>query len=68
MSRFPRASQKSAFLFSLAFVILILLFTYVFFLFFLKLNIIQTLLAIVILGIPGSAVVYKTLSNHIIEI
>jgi hypothetical protein len=68
MSRFPKASQGTSFLFSLGFVILVLLITYIYVLFFLKLNIIQTLFAILALGLPGSIVVYKALAKHTIEV
>ena len=66
MAYFPKSGAN--FIFSFLFVVFVLLVTYVLILFFVKLNILQTMLALLILGLPGTFVVYKALSKANIEV
>lgn len=64
---FPRET-KTGTLFSMGFVVFLLLVAYMMILFFLKLNIIQTLIGLGMIGVPGGFVLYYALKKHTIQV
>jgi len=68
IDNFPHSKKKSSFIFNLLFIIFIFLAAYIMVLFYLKLNIIQTLLCLIALAIPGSFIVFNALKHIKIEV
>lgn len=67
LSNFPKSSQ-SGFIYNIAFVIFVMLIAYILVLFWLKLNIVQTILALLVIILPGSVVVFKAMSHINIDV
>jgi len=60
--------KKSETIFSILFILFILMSAYILVLFFIKLNIIQTLFILGIISVPGVIITYKALSKITIEV
>jgi len=67
IENFPKRN-KTAMAYSLQFVLVLLLITILLVAFFIKLNIIQTLLIVLAIGGPGSFIIFKALSHISIEV
>lgn len=67
IEKFSKA-KKSETIFYLLFVLFVLMVAYVLVLFFVKLNLIQTLAVLSVILIPGTVITYKALSSITIEI
>jgi hypothetical protein len=68
IERFPKSKEKAASIFAILFVIFVFLVVYVMVLFFLKLNIVQTFLALALVTIPGGVILFQALSRMKIEV
>ena len=66
LNNFPKGSFAS--LMNILFIAVLITVAYVLFLFWTKLNILQTMFFFVVMFIPASFIVYKALKNHQIEI
>ena len=64
---FPRV-DKSLQIISFLFVFIVIFYAYLLFLFWIKLNIIQTIFILIVTSVPASIVVFKIITNVEIEI
>ena len=64
---FPRA-DKSLQIISFLFVFIVIFYAYLLFLFWIRLNIVQTIFILIVTSVPASIVVFKTITTVEIEI